>query len=166
MTLRSKRDKLKSSSGSEDLANAETASTPSNTSSSPAGGTPRDAQRIPLPHNSMFVMGLHTNAKWLHGINHDKRPLKTKSSDEQFEGGARISLTFRHIGTFMSKGGTHIWGQGAKSKTKEGANLIVTDKGEVEKLIQAFGDENQKSDFDWDAAYGQGFDVLHFTTQG
>lgn len=114
----------------------------------------------------MFVMGLHTNAKWLHGINHDKRPLKTKSSDEQFEGGARISLTFRHIGTFMSKGGTHIWGQGAKSKTKEEANLIVTDKGEVEKLIQAFGDENQKSDFDWDAAYGQGFDVLHFTTQG
>jgi hypothetical protein len=164
MTLRSKRDKLKSS---EDLADAEAASTPSNTSSSPAGGTPRDAQRIPLPHNSMFVMGLLTNAKWLHGINHDKRPHKTKSPDEQFEGGARISLTFRHIGTFMSKDGTRIWGQGAKSKTKERANLIVIDKEEVEKLIQAFGDENQRSDFDWDATYGQGFDVLHLTiTQG
>lgn len=112
----------------------------------------------------MFVMGLLTNAKWLHGINHDKRPHKIKSPDEQFEGGARISLTFRHIGTFMSKDGTRIWGQGAKSKTKEGANLIVTDKEEAEKLIQAFGDENQKSNFDWDFAYGQGFDVLHLTT--
>lgn len=164
MTLRLKRNKSWSSSNLENDEKVLTHWQDKNISPSTSGVTPRDAQRISLPHNSMFVMGLDTNAKWLHGINRDNRPLKTKSPDEQFEGGARISLTFRHIGTFMSNDGGCIWGQGAKSKTKEGANSISVDKEEVENLIQAFSDENQKSNFDWDGAYGQGFDVLHFST--
>lgn len=152
MTLRLKKDKS--------LANDAV-----DTIDTSGAGTPRPAQRIPLPHNSMFVMGLATNAKWLHGINHDNRPLHTKSPEEQaFEGG-RISLTFRHIGTFLSKDESCIWGQGARSKQKEHAGLVVYDEEEVGKLIQAFGDENQKSDFDWDAQYGCGFDLLHFTAK-
>jgi len=110
--------------------------------------------------------------KWLHGINHDNRPSSTKSAAEQYNQGARISLTFRHIGTFLSKDdddddGLRIWGQGAKGKTREEAGLVQRDddQREVERLIEAFGDENQQSEFDWDEKYGGGFDVLHFVTK-
>ncbi|KAF9467532.1 hypothetical protein BDZ94DRAFT_1248363 [Collybia nuda] len=121
----------------------------------------RPSQRIPLPHNSMFVLGPETNAKWLHGINHDKRPLQMKADEEQYQGGERISLTFRHIGTFLSPDEVWIWGQGATGKTKETARK-VSHGSEVGALIRAFGEENQRSDFDWDMNYGGGFDVLHF----
>ncbi|KJA16059.1 hypothetical protein HYPSUDRAFT_47805 [Hypholoma sublateritium FD-334 SS-4] len=123
---------------------------------------PRPSQRIPLPHNSLFVMGLATNAQWLHGINHDNRPQNTKAPAEQAYGGVRISLTFRRIGTFLSRDGARIWGQGARSKTQEDAGLVVQDVEEVKRLTLAFGGENQQSVFDWDATYGEGFDVLHF----
>jgi alkylated DNA repair dioxygenase AlkB len=122
----------------------------------------RPTQRFPLPHNSMFVMGPETNAKWLHGINHDKRPLKLKSSPERRESGERISLTFRHIGTFLTKDQTKIFGQGAKGKTREDARSVVNGTEEGSRLIQAFGKENHESNFDWDGNYGEGFDVLHF----
>jgi hypothetical protein len=123
---------------------------------------PRPTQRIPLPHNSMFVLGPETNAKWLHGINHDNRPLRLKTPEEQHQGGERISLTFRHIGTFLSPDETWIWGQGATGKTRETARQVG---GAPEVLIRAFGEENQRSDFDWNGNYGEGFDVLHFATR-
>ena len=125
----------------------------------------RPTQRFPLPHNSMFVMGPETNAKWLHAINHDKGCLKTKSEPERREGGARISLTFRHIGTFLTQDQTRIYGQGAKGKTAEDAGQVVNGTHEAEQLIMAFGKENHESDFDWDGNYGAGFDVLHFTVR-
>ncbi|KAF9005175.1 hypothetical protein BDQ17DRAFT_1353960 [Cyathus striatus] len=160
MTLRLKKDNTQAvlsaaTTGADAEINA-------NEASSPATKTPRSAQRIPLPHNSMFVMGPETNMKWLHGIGHDNRPLYTKSEEEQFQGGARISLTFRYIGTFLSGDEKYIWGQGGKGKTKEDKRLVVNGTKEAERLIEAFGEENQRSEFDWDAAYGQGFDVLHF----
>ncbi|KAF9523312.1 hypothetical protein CPB83DRAFT_863055 [Crepidotus variabilis] len=166
MTLRMKREKPKASTevvAATTISEVSRGSTPQNGSSVQPVGTPRSAQRIPLPHNSMFVMGLETNSKWLHGINHDNRPLNTKSPEEQVEGGGRISLTFRHIGTFLSKDERRIWGQGAKQKSEESAGLVVHDPQEIERLILAFGDENQQSNFDWDEAYGAGFNVLHFT---
>lgn len=126
-------------------------------------GTPRPSQKIPLPHNSMFVLGLETNAKWLHAINHDKRPLDLKSPEEQFMNGERISLTFRHIGTFLTADESQIYGQGAKGKTRETAQPVVKGTEEATKLLEAFGKENQQSDFDWEAVYGEGSDVLHFT---
>jgi len=141
MTLRTKKDAL---------------------SETPDGSSSRSIQRIPLPHNSMFVLGSSTNAKWLHGIRTDKRPTQTKSPAEQAWGGERISLTFRSIGTFLTADQKRIFGQGAKGKTKEGAKDVVIGGPEAEKMIIAFGDENHKSDFDWNAAYGEGFDVLHF----
>lgn len=161
MTLRLKRDKAKAT--DTPISEGSQEPVPQGSSSGQPVVAPRSAQRIPLPHNSMFVMGLQTNAKWLHAINHDNRPLKLKSPEEQVEGGSRISLTFRHIGTFLSDDGKRIWGQGAKHKSKETAATIVHDQHEVERLILAFGDENQQNNFDWDAAYGAGFDVLHFT---
>lgn len=123
----------------------------------------RIAQRIPLPHNSMFVMGLQTNAKWMHGIRTDKRIPTIKTAAEVFNNQERISLTFRHIGTFLTSDHSHIYGQGAIGKTKENMRLVVHGGAEAERLIVAFGNENHQSDFDWEANYGRGFDVLHFT---
>lgn len=64
----------------------------------------------------------------------------------------------------MSAGdGARIWGQGARGKTRDEAGLVSRDQAEVERLLLAFGEENQLSEFDWDARYGGGFDVLHFS---
>lgn len=125
--------------------------------------TPRPSQKIPLPHNSMFVLGLDTNAKWLHAINHDRRPIHSKSAEEQFMNGERISLTFRHIGTFLSGDESRIYGQGARGKFCDAGHAIISGGEEAAKLLEAFGKENQRSDFDWQEAYGEGSDVLHFT---
>lgn len=126
-------------------------------------GVVRPSQKIPLPHNSVFVLGLETNAKWLHAINHDKRPIHSKSPEEQFMNGERISLTFRHIGTFLSGDESRIYGQGAKSKNREDAQPVVNGTEEAAILLEAFGKENQQSEFNWDVVYGEGSDVLHFT---
>lgn len=123
----------------------------------------RQTQRVPLPHNSAFVLGQETNMRWLHGINADKRPVNERSEAEKAFSGMRISLTFRHIGTFLNADSTLIWGQGASSKTKETARSVINnDLRETEAMVRAFGKENQATEFDWPAVYGGGFDILHF----
>ncbi|KAA8892838.1 hypothetical protein FN846DRAFT_981614 [Sphaerosporella brunnea] len=123
----------------------------------------RDMQRIPLPHNSMFVLGLETNQKWLHAIRQDKRAPNIKSPAELAYNGERISLTFRHIATYLSHDESKIHGQGAQAKSADDARPVINgDSHPTEKLLEAFGAENQQSDFDWNACYGSGFDVLHF----
>lgn len=121
----------------------------------------RQTQRIPLPHNSAFVMGPQTNAHWLHGLRADKRLEQQKGVEEKSHRGERISITFRYIGTFMNERQRNIWGQGAKGKTKATAgNIPDGDVAQMEAMIYAFGKENQRPDFDWDAEYGRGFDVV------
>lgn len=123
----------------------------------------RPAQRIPLPHNSMFVLGPESNKRWLHGIRQDKRAQFLKTPQEMAYGGERISLTFRHIATFLSADQSKIYGQGATGKMKDEAKATVSgDRAATQQMIDAFGLENQQSDFDWNAVYGGGFDVLHF----
>jgi alkylated DNA repair dioxygenase AlkB len=136
----------------------------SDTVEQPNLGEPRETQRIPMPHNSLFILGLETNRSWLHGINADKRLAAERSPEEQAYGGKRISLTFRSIGTFLDAEEKHIWGQGAKGKTRDSANKVVAGEDEqTEKVIIAFGKENhQDEEFDWEGSYGEGFDVLHF----
>lgn len=145
---------------------------------SPAGttpGAPRPAQKIPLPHNSLFVLGPETNEKWLHAIRPDKRPVSLKKPEELMHGQERISLTFRQIGTFLAphfpSGAIHpgsdgtflIWGQGATSKLRGFAKpVVIGNSAEGESMLHAFGSENHMSEFDWDHWYGSGFDVLHF----
>ena len=121
----------------------------------------RRSQRVPMPHNSMFVLGPKTNTSWLHGIRPDRRPPTEKLEHELAYAGERISLTFRHVGTFLNPRTNRIWGQGAKSKRKEDAGAVVDGGGvESERMVNAFGRENQETDFDWDDAYGEGFDVV------
>ncbi|GAB1319737.1 DNA oxidative demethylase ALKBH2 like protein [Madurella fahalii] len=128
----------------------------------------RQVQRAPLPHNSLCRMGLATNERWLHAIRQDKRSDRDKTPAELSHGGARISLTFRQIGTFITDGDgrpARIWGQGATSKTRDGARPVVNGQTpDAVRMLQAFGAENHASVFDWDAHYGAGFDVLHMGT--
>ncbi|KXX81446.1 Alpha-ketoglutarate-dependent dioxygenase alkB 2 [Madurella mycetomatis] len=128
----------------------------------------RQVQRAALPHNSLCRMGLATNERWLHAIRQDKRSDRDKAPAELSHGGARISLTFRQIGTFIADDGqsaARIWGQGATSKTKEGARPVINGQTpDAVRMLQAFGAENHASAFDWDAHYGAGFDVLHMGT--
>ena len=127
---------------------------------------PRTAQRIRLPHNSIFVLGELTNANYLHSIRADKRPDIEKSSEELAFDGERISLTFRNIGTFLNVEKQVIWGQGSTGKTKAHARKILDGKDTelAEKLIIGFGKENHlaDADFDWDEVYGEGFDIVNF----
>jgi glutathione S-transferase len=107
-------------------------------------------------------MGLATNTRWLHSIRQDKRADRDKTPSELSHGGARISLTFRQIGTFIDASQSRIWGQGATSKTREGAKEVVNGQTEeAVRLLKAFGAENNRSVFDWAEWYGDGFDVLH-----
>lgn len=125
----------------------------------------RKTQRVTLPHNSLFVLGPKTNMRWLHGIRADKRPDAIKTTEEQAYGGQRVSLTFRHIGTFINPVPNTMWGQGAVGKTPDQAGAVVHgDPIETERLIAAFGQENHTTEFNWDAVYGGGFDVVNFVT--
>jgi glutathione S-transferase len=118
-----------------------------------------------MPHESLFVLGEKTNTRWLHGIKPDKRQESEKSVEERAYGGQRISLTFRHIGTFLDPTGDTIWGQGAVSKIQSEAHPVIHgDSEKTERLVRAFGDENRSIEFDWDAVYGKGFDVVNFVT--
>ncbi|KAF2130321.1 hypothetical protein P153DRAFT_288326 [Dothidotthia symphoricarpi CBS 119687] len=125
----------------------------------------RTTQRVHLPHNSLFVLGLASNAKWLHGIMADKRLPAERSSPELDYNGMRISLTFRHIGTFLDAKESIIWGQGATAKSQsDAADVINSDEKEAERMIRAFSHENHSSDFNWEEHYGAGFDILHLHT--
>ena len=129
----------------------------------------RPSQRIQLSHNSIFVLGQKTNQHWLHSIRADKRPTFEKSPAELAFDGQRISFTFRHIGTFINLADNTIWGQGATSKTREGARPLLSGaeaEQEGENMIRAFGQENHRSlDWDWDEWYSKGFDVVNFETK-
>ena len=166
MTLRTKKDALANPKADLDaVPAADDGSPPTTPDAASDKSKKRGVQRVPLPHNSIFVMGLETNAKWLHSIRTDKRPPKIKNAAEQHQNGERISLTFRTISTFLTADEGLIYGQGAKGKTRDEARPVVRGGPEAERLIVAFGAENHQSDFDWDANYGEGSDVLHFTTR-
>lgn len=121
----------------------------------------RRIERLPLPHNSLCRMGPHTNMRWMHAIRQDRRADWDKQDAELSHGGQRISLTFRHIGTFLDRSKAVIWGRGATSKSRDEARPIVAGHDpEATRMLLAFGTENRSSNFDWHACYGCGFDVL------
>ncbi|RKF62814.1 DNA oxidative demethylase ALKBH2 [Erysiphe neolycopersici] len=123
---------------------------------------PRQIVRTPLPHNSLCIMDLDTNKYWLHGIRQDKRFKNIDTSKDLDFQAARISLTFRKIGTFISEDDLFIWGQGATAKSKECACPIVSNNNsQIVKILEAFRVENHESNFDWNTHYGTGFDLLH-----
>lgn len=127
---------------------------------------PRMTQRIPLPHSSLFILGPLTNTSYLHSIRADKRPFSEKLPAETAFDCERISLTFRHIGTFVNIEEDTIWGQGATSKQREERHRVVRGRDariKGEGMIRAFGKENHTGrEWIWEEVYGGGWDVVDF----
>lgn len=123
----------------------------------------REVHRIALPHNSMYVMSLETNRRFLHAIQPDKRREAERSEAELAYGGMRISLTFRRLATFVSHDSRVIWGQGAVGKSASNARPSISGHPVLgTALIAAFAKENHEGEqFDWEQVYGPGSDVLH-----
>lgn len=180
MTLRPKKGFTRADEG-EDMDEDESSSPPVSRKGK------RPLQRITLPHNSALVLGAHTNRGCLHAIRPDRRPPALLPPEAAAAGGARASLTFRAIGTFLSpvnaipncdntvepsetdeKSDGHvdkkwlIWGQGAVGKTRSAARPVARGGSEADSLLAAFGAENRDPEFDWEKAYGSGFDVVNF----
>lgn len=124
----------------------------------------RTTHRIRMPHDSLLIMSLQTNAEYLHGIKADKRRGVELSESEAAFDGQRISITFRQIGTFLTADQSMIWGQGATGKVSEQARAVLNGQSpQGRMLIDAFGHENQSSSLNWSAFYGPGSDVLHLS---
>lgn len=98
--------------------------------------------KIPLKHNSIFVLDWQTNRKYLHYIKQDRRDIKEKNEDELRNNGERISFTFRTIATFVDKD-NNVIGQGKEFKK------IEPDLD----MLYAFSKENHDENFDWEKYY-------------
>ena len=143
-------------------------------------------QKIYLPNNSLFIMGMQTNKYMLHSIRKDRRSNQYKRNDELLFGGQRISITFRKINTYMcyNKSKQLIVGQGTTQLYKNAIFFISHTEQQIYyylanninkfnaipkekkhdlfiKLIIAFSKENNEAkSFVWDKVYGNGFDVI------
>lgn len=131
----------------------------------------RETISVALPHNSLFVLGWNTNRSHMHGIRPDKRQTFQKRPEETKFGGQRISFTFRSIATFVRVDG-HVYGQGALYKSEdELERALATGEYDVsrsvtvqsDEILNAFSKENHFSNFDWEAQYGRGFDILRIS---
>lgn len=121
--------------------------------------------RVPLPHNSMLVFGWETNKKFHHMIKPDRRQAREKKPAELRFGGERISLTFRSIGTYVTPEG-RVYGQGSRHKSLDALEhssftIAGQERGQAMTLLKAFSAENKDPNFDWDAHYGPGFELLN-----
>ena len=135
----------------------------------------RATQRVALPDSSLFVLGWNTNLCMTHEIKQDRRLDFEKTPGELDFHGERISLTFRSVSTFKRLSDGCLFGQGAPSKTEAALNRavglglkvesndlsgIVNVAAETNRMIRMFSIENRSADFNWDSAYGKGFNVL------
>ncbi|WP_437487375.1 alpha-ketoglutarate-dependent dioxygenase AlkB [Sorangium sp. So ce1014] len=126
-------------------------------------------QKVPLPHGSLLVMDLETNRRFYHAIRQE--------GDAEGEGRtSRISLTFRHIGTFHDPATGAVWGVGAPASERAEAEARArarsalpgperegAERAEAERMLQLFRAENIDPAFDA-AAYRPGFEALNFRT--
>lgn len=109
----------------------------------------RANETVELPHNSLFCMQLDCNAAWTHAIRRNMT----------VDGGARISITFREVSTFVSRDHTKIWGSGAIAKTRDEARSVDASDEAWSDLVHAFGRENKGREIEWTKYYGQGSDA-------
>ncbi len=85
---------------------------------------PRDTIRIKLPHGSMLVLGPKTNKTFTHSI------LKKEGSDIP-----RMSLTLRHVVTFMDLKTRRLFGEGTILSTRDQLKKRL----KMENILFAFG---------------------------
>lgn len=169
MILKPKQDYEMCHEPSPDLIRPSIIERPNGPAYSAQSSNDRIYQKITLPHNSVFVLGWQTNRDYLHSIRQDKRISSLKRPDECLFNESRISLTFRHISTFITREGNVI-GQGALKKeiwlnnTQGGdEDFEVSVEEQSVRMLQAFSNENRLSTFDWKKEYGCGFSIVNFS---
>lgn len=111
------------------------------------GGNVYDIHKIDLMDNSAVVLDLNTNKYYKHEIKSNAQITKP-----------RISITFRHIGTFINN--DVIFGQGSPLKTLETIDILETivPKNSLtsQELLHTWSNEN-RGIYDWDDLYSRGF---------
>ena len=141
--------------------------------------------RVPMAHNSLFLLDPHTNRHMLHSIKRDKRPVCEKTEEELKEEGARISITFRWIHSFERISDGMLFGGGSRRKNiqvneddstiwleanennAEGIMYVSNENSSSQNVIEdgnkmlfGFSQENSHAKaFNWSAVYGSGFDA-------
>lgn len=110
-----------------------------------------DKQQATLRSNSCLLIGMKTNRVWLHEV---KGVTNAAVSDTLTHDGARMSFTFRSVGTYYCKDRHQFRGLGAPVE----GNIECMDR---ERMIAAFSAENAQADFEREPYYGQGFWALH-----
>lgn len=128
------------------------------------GGGP--TQRVPLPHGSLLVMDLETNRQFYHAVR--------KEGAGRDDDGPRISLTFRHIGTWYDPQTQAVWGVGAPAQGRAEAleraaarsalspeEREQIERDEAERMLRLFRAENIDPAFDAED-YRPGFEILNF----
>lgn len=144
-------------------------------------GEDRKLVKVPLKHNSAYVLDWCTNQLYLHGIRPDKRPEQEKTIDEKAYHGERISFTFRTIDTFIDSN-NKLYGQGARRVSSSSSLSLQTHPSldspspkqpqqqeqllfeESLSLMKAFSLENNSSTLEWHDIYGEGYQVINFQT--
>lgn len=133
------------------------------------GTGPTQIQRAALVDNSALLFDWETNRRFTHCIEPDHRADGQRRRDETLSGSQRISLTLRVVSTYRRAEDGALYGQGAKNKTLQQLETalqkicVVTQEhisAECQRLQIAFHKENKNPDFDWEEAYGEGFDIL------
>jgi hypothetical protein len=74
---------------------------------------PKDTVRMVLPHGSMLVLGPNTNKLFTHSI------LRKKDSQSQ-----RVSLTLRHVVTFLDIETGRLFGEGVSTSSLKDAREL------------------------------------------
>ena len=117
-------------------------------------------------------MGVETNARWMHSVHTDKR-LEIKDPAER---GPRIQphlpshwapsspSSHRLPRALQNKCNSSFSHKAQRAKHAQRHDPSYTVARKAKRLLVAFGAENDQSEFDWENAYGEGSDVLHFTT--
>ncbi len=103
---------------------------------------------IGLSNNSLFVLGLKTNAEYYHLIKQDKRNDNEKLLEELDNECQRISFTFRSIGTWIKPDGK-LEGLGAPK--------VISETDDKHQMIIAFSKENKANEYDRELYYPNGF---------
>ena len=132
----------------------------------------RKLVKVPLKHNSAYVLDWCTNQLYLHGIRPDKRQEQEKTIDEKAYHGERISFTFRTIDTFIDSSNNCLYGQGARKvssslQTHPSLDFPPAEQRELVfeeslSMMKAFSLENNSSTLKWRDIYGEGYQVINF----
>jgi nicotinamidase-related amidase/alkylated DNA repair dioxygenase AlkB len=115
-------------------------------------------ESVEMRHNSALLFDTRGNQLWTHAVPGCKKAPADLRADELLHGGERISIVFRAIGTYLTAD-DRLFGQGATVDATP--TPVDHSRASTIALLDAFRAQNRQADeFDWQAAYGGGSNVV------